>query len=311
MGSPIAGWPAWQTLRRTRKYERARRIRPLLHLHRGLDHRLSHRQSALRRHLSKPRAAALFDRPFVGALTGTQYVQQFPVNVPPHNVSSSNPFVTDWSRYEPINGAISFFYKNRTPYAMNFHFTVERQVGRDTVASVSYIGTLGRHLLTSVGANPGVPSLCLGLSQAQDVAPGTPTCGPFGENGVYVRPNGSVVAGTRAPFDNRIGSDGYFAAMGNSNYNGLEIIVKRTTGPLTLLAGYTFSKSLDWLSNLQEQVNPYDNAKNTAPPPSISGTISWRATTTICRSKNSPGGRAHSRPDGPFPASRGLPPVFP
>jgi hypothetical protein len=199
-----------------------------------------------------------FAQPFVGALTGTQYKQQFPVNAPPYNVSASNPFVADWSRYVPINGAISYFYKNRTPYAMTANFTIERQIGSSYLATASYVGSLGRHLLTSLGANPGVPSLCLSLSQPQDVAPGTPTCGPFGENGVYTRANGAVVNGTRAPFSNAIGSDGYFANMGNSNYNSFQFTLKRTKGPLTLLASYSFSKSLDWSSNLQEQVNPYN-----------------------------------------------------
>jgi len=48
-------------------------------------------------------------------------------------------------------------------------------------------------LLTVVGANPGIPSLCLGLSQPQDVALSSPTCGPasFGDNAlVYVQNNG-------------------------------------------------------------------------------------------------------------------------
>ncbi len=199
-----------------------------------------------------------FAQPFVGALTGTQYTQQFPVNVPPYNVSASNPFVTDWNRYVPINGAISYFYKNRTPYAMTANLTVERQIGANYLATMSYVGSFGRHLLTSLGANPGVPSLCLSLSQLQGVAAGTPTCGPFGENGVYTRASGTVVNGTRAPFSNAVGSDGYFAAMGNSNYHALQISVKRTKGALTLLASYRFSKSLDWSSNLQEQVNPYN-----------------------------------------------------
>ncbi len=64
--------------------------------------------------------------------------------------------------------------------------------------------------------------------------------------------------GTRAPFSNAIGSDGYFANRGNSNYNSFQFTLKRTKGALTLLASYSFSKSLDWSSNLQEQVNPYN-----------------------------------------------------
>src|SRR5579875_857810 len=202
-----------------------------------------------------------FAQPFVGALTGTQYPQQFPVKVPPYNVSPSHPFLVNWSQYEPINGAISFFYKNRTSYAMAGHLTLERQIASSYLLTVSYVGSLGRHLLTSVAANPGVPYTCLGLSQPQDVAPGTPTCGPFGENLIYVRADGTIVQGTRAPFSNAIGSDGYFTAMGNSNYNSLQIIMKRTKGPLTLLASYSFSKSLDWASNLQEQVDPYNYRK--------------------------------------------------
>jgi hypothetical protein len=49
--------------------------------------------------------------------------------------------------------------------------------------------------------------------------------------------------------------------MGNSNYNALKLTLKRTKGALTLLASYSFSKSLDWSSNLQEQVDPYNYRK--------------------------------------------------
>ena len=46
--------------------------------------------------------------------------------------------------------------------------------------------------------------------------------------------------------------------MGNSKYNGLELTFKRTVGPLSFLASYTYSKSYDQASNIQEQVDPYD-----------------------------------------------------
>jgi hypothetical protein len=144
---------------------------------------------------------------------------------------------------------------------MTTNVTIERKIGSNYLASASYVGSLGRHLLTSLGANPGVPSLCLSLSQPQDVAAGTATCGPFGENGVYTRANGTMVNGTRAPFSNEIGSDGYFANMGNSNYNALQLTLKRTKGALTVLASYSYGKSLDWSSNLQEQVDPYNYRK--------------------------------------------------
>jgi hypothetical protein len=199
--------------------------------------------------------------PFVGALSGTQFLQQFPVQVPAYGHSPANPDPNvPWSRYTPISGAVSYFYKNPTPYSMAFNLTVERQITANTMVSAGYVGSLGRHLMTVVEANPGNPALCLSLSQPQDVAPGTPTCGPFGENLVYTRAGGTVVNGTRnlAGFPNTIGTDAWFKNMGNSNYNAFDLTLKHNSGRLTILASYTYGKSLDDSSNLQEQVNPFN-----------------------------------------------------
>jgi hypothetical protein len=197
--------------------------------------------------------------PFVGALTGTQYPQQFPVSVPPYNVSPSNPDNSiNWSRYYPISGAGSVYYKNKTSYSMQYDLSIDRQIGANSLFSMGYIGSLGRHLLTVRSANPGNPALCLSLSQPSDVAAGSPTCGPFEENLVFTRANGTVVDGTRSPFPNQIGTDAYYDNMGNSEYNALELTFKRTTGPLTLLASYTYSKAYGQTSSIQEQVDPYN-----------------------------------------------------
>jgi len=203
--------------------------------------------------------------PFVGALSGTQFLQQFPVQVPAYGHSPSNPDPNvPWSRYTPISGAVSYFYKNPTPYSMALNFTVERQITANTMVSAGYVGSLGRHLMTVVEANPGNPALCLSLSQPHDVAPGSPTCGAFGENLVYTRADGTVVNGTRnlAGFPNTIGTDAWLKNMGNSNYNALDLTLKHTSGRLTMLASYTYGKSLDGSSNLQEQVNPFNFRAN-------------------------------------------------
>jgi hypothetical protein len=95
------------------------------------------------------------ETPFIGALSGTQYVQQFPVRVPSYNVSPKNPDNSiDWSRYYPISGAGSVYYKNKTGYAMQYDLMIERQIGAGSVFSVGYIGSTGRHLLTVVGREP-------------------------------------------------------------------------------------------------------------------------------------------------------------
>lgn len=201
----------------------------------------------------------LFSAPFAGAQTGKQYPQQFPVNVPSYNVSPQNPDRNiNWSLYTPINGAVSFSHLNRTPYSENYFFSVERQLGKNTVFSTSYIGSQAHHLLVLLQANPGNPALCLSVSQPDEVKPGTPTCGPFGENGVYTMRASQVIDGTRQPFGNEFGSNAWFDAMGNSNYNALQASLRHTSGRLSVMAGYTYSKSLDQSSNIGEQVFPYD-----------------------------------------------------
>jgi hypothetical protein len=170
----------------------------------------------------------------------------------------------DWSRYTPISGAGSVYRNNKTPYTMSANFVVERQLGSNMLLSVGYIGSLSRHLLAVHDVNPGNPALCLSLSQPEDVMPGTPTCGPFGENNVYARADGTIVNGTRSPYPNTIGTDAVYQNMGNANYNSLQASLKRTAGPLTFLASYTYGKSMDWASSIQEQVNPFNFRKEYA-----------------------------------------------
>jgi Carboxypeptidase regulatory-like domain len=201
----------------------------------------------------------LFNNPLIGAVTGTQYPQEFPVNVPPYSVSAKNPDSNvNWSSYFPINGIDAYYPGNKTPYSENYFLSLERQLVSNTVLNISYIGSQGHHQLVLVAANPGDPALCVSLSQPSEVTAGSPTCGPFGENLVYTRNNGQVVNGTRQPFGNDFGTDVYFMGAGNSAYNSLQVSVKHTSGGLTVSGSYTYGKSLDQASNLGEQVYPYD-----------------------------------------------------
>ena len=86
---------------------------------------------------------------------------------------------------------------NTYPYNENYFFSIERQLGANTLLSLSYVGSQAHHLLVVYSANPGNPALCLALSQPSAVAPGTPTCGPFAENTAYITASGQIVNGTR------------------------------------------------------------------------------------------------------------------
>ena len=136
------------------------------------------------------------------------------------NTSSQNPDSNiDWSEFLPITGVPGYATTNRIPYAEEYTLSIERQVGASTVVSAGYVGTQAHRLLVLQEANPGDPALCLSLSQLSQVAPGSATCGPFGENNVYTSASGQVVNGTRGPLGPDFGSNTYQTTIGNSNYN--------------------------------------------------------------------------------------------
>ena len=202
-------------------------------------------------------APPLFAAPFVVASTGQDLGQPFPQALVTSVPTQSHPDANvNWSQYEPITGIPAYAATNRIPYVEEYMLSVERQIGAKTVVSASYVGTQGHRLLVMEEANPGNPSLCLSLSQPSDVAPGSPTCGPFGEGNILTTATGQVINGTRGPLGPEFGSDTLQKTIGRSNFNALELSVRHTSGRLELSAGYTYAKSLDESSNLGEEVNP-------------------------------------------------------
>jgi hypothetical protein len=202
-------------------------------------------------------APPLFATPFITASTGQNQGQTFPVSLATGKASSSNPNPNiNWSQYEPMSGIPGYAATNRIPYVEEYMLSLQRQLGRNTVLSASYVGAQGHRLLVMVEANPGDPALCLSLSQPKQVAPGSATCGPFGESNVFTTASGQVINGTRGPLGPNFGSDTDQATIGKSNYNALQISVRHTSGRLELSAGYTYGKSMDDSSNLGEEVNP-------------------------------------------------------
>jgi hypothetical protein len=201
----------------------------------------------------------LFSNPFVDAATGSNEGQRFPLSYPAFGASPSNPNTSvDWASFLPISGLPGYAPGNVSPYAAQYSLSLQRQLGRDSVLSVNYIGSEGHHLLVLVEANPGIPAACLSVSQPSQVAPGSVTCGPFGETGTFTTASGQVVNG-RGPFGANFGSVDLEKSVGNSNYNALEVTLRHVSGRLQLLAGYTYGKSLDISSSIADQLVPGDD----------------------------------------------------
>jgi hypothetical protein len=202
-------------------------------------------------------APPLFATPFITAANGQNVGQYFPVQLAPLNTTASHPDASfDWSQFEPISGMPTYPVNNKIPYTGEYMLSIERAFGTNTVLSVSYVGTQAHRLLVLEEANPGNPALCMQLGKPANLALGQTPCGPFGESNVFITATGHTIDGTRGPLGPNFGSDTTESTIGNSNYNSLQVALRHTSGPLQLLAAYTYSKSLDQSSNLGEEVNP-------------------------------------------------------
>ncbi len=202
--------------------------------------------------------------PFVDRPSGTPAGQKFPFVFPPTNVSPKNPDTTfDWAAATPIGGSDYYYYKNKMPYVQEWELSFQRQLGSATVLSVNYVGTVGRQLLTFEESNPGNQALCLQLSNSANVAPGTATCGPYGEDSVYTTASGQTVNGTR-PFGLNFNSNPYMKTVVSSSFNSLQVSLEHNEKYGNFLIGYTFEKSLDNGSDSFDATNPINPGQTRA-----------------------------------------------
>jgi len=201
----------------------------------------------------------LFATPFINSADGAVHVNPFPLTLPPLGASAQHPNSSiDYSPYLPQAGMTAPPPWNTYPYNENYFFSIERQLSTNTVLNLSYVGSQAHHLLVVYSANPGNPALCLALSHPAAVAPGTPACGPFGEDTAYVTATGQVLQGTRSPLGSNFANDDYDASIGNSNYNSFQAGLRHSSRRLDFTLAYTFSKSIDQASSLADPIDPFN-----------------------------------------------------
>jgi outer membrane receptor protein involved in Fe transport len=110
----------------------------------------------------------------------------------------------DWSNFRSSIYFGEFQPNLKSQYAEQYNLTIERQLTKDMLLRVSYVGTQAHHLLASYDINYGHAETCLGLNQLPvgSVLPfpggpppqaGTPPCGPFGSDSEYFIQPGTVI----------------------------------------------------------------------------------------------------------------------
>ena len=213
------------------------------------------------------------------------------------NMTQNHPFTWDCiggvgegcapSGAFPIN-VTSIPTKTVWPYVQQWSFSVQREFSKNTVATLAYVGSKGCHLAAEVDTNqlpplaagnnpfskgqPITAQICDGydgtqfLSLQPILSAGDPgfinlEAACFGTAGKYFPDVNSLR--TYAP---TIGSIYSLQNIADSNYNAMQLTMRRVQGPLTLGVSYTYSHAFDDASDRSDAtlVNALDLGQNYA-----------------------------------------------
>lgn len=182
---------------------------------------------------------------------------------------------------------VSLPNKATWPYVQQWHFDVQHDLGRGTLAALSYVGSAGVHLTRSYeynqivpvspGANPygaGQPILAADCNSvnfntdpndlnATATVNGQTTTGSWANNLAVACGLNNNAGNSPANFYRPylgIGSVERKDQTGSSNYNGLQASLRHNIGGLELTASYTYSHSIDDSSDYNDTgfVNSYN-----------------------------------------------------
>ena len=234
---------------------------------------------------------------FSGTLFNTPFVSQTgSVSPNPFNgvLNPKRGQPVDWSVFRPILLFGQFPPNMRTQYSDQYNFGIQRELVRDLVLQINYVGSQGHRLLAIHDINYANPQTCLDIATVLGPTNG---CGPFGEDFTYSigpgaiptgmtfhLPNGQTVAGgpnspaltiagtrrysspecnyfdaTTCPADGVPVFSEIYAEdpIANSNYNSLQASLdKRFAKGLQFQAAYTYSKSIDQASSFENILDP-------------------------------------------------------
>jgi hypothetical protein len=204
----------------------------------------------------------------------------------------------DWAMFRPILLYGQAAPHIRSQYAEQYNLSIQREIAKDLVFQIAYVGRQGHRLLATQELNPGNPQTCLDLNANL----GAGTCGQFGADSSYfidpgfkltsdlhlpygatkmlpagtvIGPNGLTLVGLRpfsspqcepstgagCPADSLPIFSSIFqqGTISSSAYHALQAsLEKRFSHGLQFTGAYTFGKSLDYASTFESLVNPFN-----------------------------------------------------
>jgi len=148
-------------------------------------------------------SGGLFNTPFVSqsGSTGNLTISPNPFN---GILNPAHGQAVDWSSFRPILLFGELEPHLRAQYTSQYNLGIQREIGKDMVLSVGYVGSQGHRLLATKDLNFGNAQTCIDMQNISDyytnVAP-DPTlaldysCGPFFADSPFFLPANSIPAG--------------------------------------------------------------------------------------------------------------------
>ncbi|MGA9554064.1 MAG: TonB-dependent receptor, partial [Candidatus Sulfotelmatobacter sp.] len=127
----------------------------------------------------------------------------------------------DWASFRPMLLYGDFQPHMRTQYTAQYNLNFQREVARDMVFQLGYVGSQGHRLLASHDVDPAIPQTCLDLNATL----GSGTCGPFLEDNPFFIPGGTTIAAQGLHLPYNAGSGGTFIPGGTTvGPNGITLV---------------------------------------------------------------------------------------
>ncbi|HEY3930716.1 MAG TPA: carboxypeptidase regulatory-like domain-containing protein [Candidatus Koribacter sp.] len=134
-----------------------------------------------------------FNTPFLDQ-SGTQWPNPF------NGILSPTPGTPiDWSSFRPILLYGDLQPHLKTQYSEQYNLTIQREIGKNTVLQLGYVGSQGHHLLDSHDINYANPQTCLDLNAYASVTGG---CGQgYGDSSFFIPPGTVLTQGLHLPYN--------------------------------------------------------------------------------------------------------------
>jgi outer membrane receptor protein involved in Fe transport len=182
--------------------------------------------------------AYLFAGPFQTAVSVCVFGPPCSYPVPFQGITVPTPTIGEALEYNP----------GTTPFILQYNFGIQRELGKNTVVSVSYVGSHGYDLLVQNDLNPPIPTVVNGQPNFLNAPRNNPNLGAIAFN----------------------------VPDGSSRYDSLQVYLTRNLSrTLQFQAAYTYSKCIDYgsisygleasNSDQQAQSDPYNLAVDKGP----------------------------------------------